>query len=135
MTDRSALINQSLARVTALVGDPTDRIYARLFAEHPEFEPLFVMDTDGGVRANMLTSSFTCLLGVVEGNSQPHMHLEAARVHHDGYGLGAKEIDVMFEIMRDECRHILGTEWTDQVEAAWASLLAELSGIGLEVEG
>ena len=134
MSQREDLIIGSLERVAEIAGDPNAQVYARLFREHPEFEELFCMDKDGGVQANMLTTSLNCVIGVAEGNRTPKLLLEAARVHHDGYGLGHKDIDVMFEVMRDEFREILADEWTEQIETAWTSLLAELSEIGREVE-
>jgi hemoglobin-like flavoprotein len=51
---RADLITRSLELV-AEHGDPTSLVYARLFAAHPEMEKLFVRDTDGGVRGNMLS--------------------------------------------------------------------------------
>lgn len=129
MQTRTALIVHSLECVVAQVGDPNDRVYARLFSKHPEFEDLFCMDVDGAVRANMLITSIDCLLGVAEGRETPRLLLEAARVHHDGYGVEAKDINVMFEVIRDEFCDIVGPKWTTDMEAAWASLLDELSDI------
>lgn len=124
----------TLERVATREGDPHDRIYARLFEVHPEFLDLFVMDTDGGVRASMLTSSIDCLIGIAEGKDTPRLLLEAARVHHDSYGLASKDIDVMFEIMRDVFRDILGDDWSAQMETAWTDILLELADIARAIE-
>jgi len=128
--DNAAIIMDTLERVAEREGDPNQKIYDRLFAIHPEFEELFVMDKDGGVRANMLTSSLNCIIGVAEDDDTPRNLLAAARIHHDGYCLEDKDIDVMFEIMRDVFRDILGDSWTVQTEAAWDWVLGELARIG-----
>lgn len=133
MKSVEAVILETLELVAERAGDPRDRIYACLFERHPEFENLFVMDKDGGVRANMLTTSLNCMIGVAEGNATPRFLLEAARVHHDAYGLGNNDIDVMFEVMRDVFRDVLGEDWDDETEAAWSELLSELAGVGREV--
>ena len=88
------------------------------------------MDTDGGVRANMLTSSLNCIIGIAEGDTTPRNLLEAARIHHDGYGLQDKDIDVMFEIIHSVFRDILNRDWTDDMETAWTWALGELSRTG-----
>ena len=48
----------SLERFGEICADPAPLIYRRLFAQHPDFEDLFAMDTDGGVRGSMLTTCF-----------------------------------------------------------------------------
>jgi len=130
LENRRALIEASLERVVEIAGDPKDRVYARLFKQRPDFEELFCMDVDGSVRANMFATSINCLLGVADGSDTPRLLLEAARMDHDGYGLDSSDIDLMFSVMRDEFRHLLGSEWTQETEAAWSSLLQELEEIG-----
>lgn len=123
-------IEQTLELVAAKVGDPSDRIYARLFQAYPQFEALFALDTDGGVRAQMLETSFDCILGAAVGSRTADLLLEAARLQHAEYGIGDTDIHVMFEVMRDEFRDIAGTDWTEAVERDWAHLLEDLSRMG-----
>lgn len=122
-----SIIEETLERVVELAGDPKDEIYTRLFALRPEFEDQFVMDKDGGVRANMLISSIDCIRTAAKGSERPALLLEAARLHHDGYGLSASDIDLMFVVIRDVCRKILACEWTDKMEMAWSDALAVLA--------
>ena len=128
--DNAAIIIDTLEQVAAREGDPNQKIYEQLFKRHPEFEDMFVMDTDGGVQASMLVSSLNCIIGVAEGDETPRNLLEAARMHHEGYGLQDKDIDIMFEVMRDVFRDILGERWTSANEGAWDWVLKELSDIG-----
>ncbi len=126
------MILDTLKKVSDRVGDPKDRIYARLFAEHPEYEDLFVMDGDGGVRGSMLATCFECIIGVAEGNDLPRFELQAARMSHEGYGVSESELDAVFIAIRDVCRDVLAGEWTPAMEAGWADLLDRISEIGLQ---
>lgn len=132
MDDRAALIEDTLQRLADTVGDPQPLIYARLFTMRPDFEPMFELDRDGGVRASMLETCFDCILGQVAGSEAPRFHLEAARLQHDGYGLTAADLDLIFVAIRDVCRETLGENWTEKRDAAWASLLDELSRLTSE---
>jgi hypothetical protein len=126
----AAIITSTLETVSERCGDPQERIFARLYELDAKFEPLFVMDTDGGVRGSMLQTSLNCIIGVAEGQSEtPRLLIEAARMIHDGYGLTEDEVDLMFVAMRDVFREIMAGDWTGQVDAEWTKLLAELATI------
>ena len=61
----TSLILRSLELV-AERGDPVAQVYARVFAAHPEMEKLFVRDTTGSVRGNMLSEALTAMLDFIE---------------------------------------------------------------------
>lgn len=125
------VIHATLEQVVGRVGDPTKHVYARLFEINPEFEGLFVMDVDGGVRGSMLQTSLECLIGVAEGDSEAaHILLAAARSDHDGYGVTEDQVDLLFVAMRDTFRVCLGPDWSPEMETEWAALLEKLSRIG-----
>lgn len=127
----AALIAATLDHAGAETGAITGRIYARLFELHPEFEVMFEMDTDGGVRRSMLTSSVNCILGVARNEARTaHYLIEAARMIHDGYGIRDEEVDLMFVAIRDVVRAAHGAGWTPEMERAWTDLLEELARIG-----
>ncbi|WP_018148109.1 globin [Henriciella marina] len=132
MEERAALIEDTLQRLADTVGDPQPLIYARLFALRPAFEAMFDLDSDGGVRAAMLETCFDCILGQAAGSPSPRFHLEAARLQHDGYGLTAEDLDLIFSVIRDVCRDTLGDDWTEKRDAAWTSLLDELARLTRE---
>lgn len=128
-TINAAIIADTLERVAEKVGDPKEFIFAELFEKHPEYEDMFVLDTDGGVRGAMLEACIECVLGVAEGSKQPRLLLEAARMAHDGYGLVDGDLDNMFIAMRDVFRSVLGGDWTPETGREWTRLLAELAEI------
>lgn len=120
----------SLERFGEICADPAPLIYRRLFAQHPEFEDLFAMDTDGGVRGSMLTTCFDCIIGLTEGSRLPRFELQSARLSHQGYGVPESQLDDMFTAIRDTCREALTGEWTPAMETAWEEMLAEIARMG-----
>ena len=123
-------IMHSLERFGALCADPAPLIYQRLFAQHPEFEDLFAMDSDGGVRGSMLTTCFECIIGLAEGSQLPRFELQSARLSHQGYCVPEARLDDMFTIIRDTCRDTLAGEWTPAMDTAWANILSEIASMG-----
>ena len=128
MTDAELVIG-ALEQVAERRGDPADVIYARLFERYSQYEDMFVMDKDGGVRANMLKTCFTCIIGMAEGKDTPRLQIEASRLHHDGYGLSSEDLDNIFIVIRDTVRDCLAGDWTIAQEAAWTKVLDELSAV------
>jgi hypothetical protein len=126
----AALILATLEQVAERFGDPADRVYARLFELQPDFERLFVLDRDGGVRASMFQTCIDCVIGMAEQRDTARSVIEAARLHHPGYGVPGDELDVMFIAMRDVVRDIMGGNWTPAMEAEWTALLAALARAG-----
>jgi hypothetical protein len=120
------LISQSLERAGERLGDPTPAIFARLFVLHPQFERLFVMDTDGSVRGSMIETAVDCILGHVEGRSSARVVLGAERERHPGYGVPDEQFGALFTVMRDVFRDGLGADWTAEMDRAWAGVLAAL---------
>lgn len=127
MTERS-LLAWSLERLAALHGDPTDAVYRSLFGEHPELEPLFVLDRQGQVRGNMLANVLEALLDI-SGERRHGLNLILAeRVNHEGlHGVSPALFARFFEIVMETTRDLLGAEWTPEIEAAWRAALAEIN--------
>lgn len=123
------LIAQSLEMVAERYGDPAPQIYARLFAAFPETEALFVRDTTGAVRGEMLAVTFQCLLDVTGAGAYAANLIRAERVNHEGVGVPADAFARFFPIVMESCRDLLGEAWTPQIDAAWTELLAELDAV------
>ena len=123
------LILQSLEALAEREGDPAPVIYTRLFADHPDLEPLFLMDTDGGVRGSMLQQSFDCLIDMAEGGIMAPVILGAERMNHGTYGVPDNLFDAFFTTIRDCVRDAMGSDWTAETEAAWSRLLARTAAL------
>ncbi len=126
MTDRAELISQSLEMVAERHGDPGPQIYAALFAAFPETEALFVRDTSGAVRGEMLAVTFQCLMDVTGAGAYAANLIAAERVNHAEVGVPPAAFAQFLPIVMSTCRDLAGEGWTPQVEAAWVSLIAEL---------
>jgi hemoglobin-like flavoprotein len=125
----AGLILDTLERASERCADPAPLIYRRLFELRPEFESLFVMDTDGGVRGSMLTTCFNAILGLVEESDTQRVIISSSRFAHDGYGVAQRDFDLMFIAIRETFRDLLGAEWTPETDAAWTHLLAAIAAI------
>lgn len=121
------IVAASLDLVAGRAGDPTAQVYARLFAEHPDMEALFVRDTTGAVRGEMLAVAFACLLDVGGSGAYAANLIAAERVNHEGVGVPPEVFARFFPIMTETCRDISGEAWTPQVGAAWQELLGRLA--------
>jgi len=130
----AGLILDTLERASERCADPAPLIYRRLFELRPEFESLFVMDTDGGVRGSMLTTCFNAILGLIEESDTQRVIISSSRFAHDGYGVAQQDFDLMFVAIRDTFRDLLGADWTVDTEAAWNILLTEIATIGASPE-
>lgn len=119
---RAALIEDSL-EIAAAAGDPSEAIYRRLFAAHPELEALFVMDTDGGVRGGMLAQAFTCLIDLAGDGQIARTVVAVERENHYSYGVPDAVFDGFLAIARDEVRARCGPAWTPAMDTAWSQVL------------
>ena len=127
MANSIEIVAGSLELVAERAGDPTAQVYARLFAEHPEMEALFVRDTTGAVRGEMLAVAFACLLDLGGAGAYAANLIAAERVNHEGVGVPPEVFGRFFPIVADTCREISGPAWTAEVEAAWAEVLAQIA--------
>src|SRR5450432_2856289 len=129
MTNSAELVAGSLETLAERVGDPRDQVYARLFAEYPEMEALFVRDTTGAVRGEMLAVAFECILDIGGAGAYAANLIAAERVNHEGVGVPAEVFGRFFPLLADTCRELLGEAWAPQVGAAWGELLARLEAV------
>ncbi len=120
------IVIDTLERAAQACADPAPPVYRRLFAMHPEFESMFSLDTDGGVRGSMLQTAFDCLIDLAgEGRAAPAI-LTSERMNHDGYGVPPETFEWFFGAIRDTVRDLNGQAWQDREESAWAVLLDRL---------
>jgi hemoglobin-like flavoprotein len=126
---RAQAIEASLEAVAARVGDPTPQVYARLFQHAPALRALFVRDTDGSVRGQMLQQVFETVLDLVEGNHYGGTLIASEWVNHQNLGVPAGQFELFFTAMIEAFRDILGDDWTPAFDEAWASVTAQVADI------
>jgi hemoglobin-like flavoprotein len=125
MTYSSQIVAESLELLAVRAGDPCDAVYARLFAAYPEMEALFVRDTTGAVRGEMLAVAFQCLLDL-DGPYAANL-IACERVNHEGVGVPLEVFGGFFPLLAETCRDLLGEAWTAETEAAWRGALAHIA--------
>jgi hemoglobin-like flavoprotein len=121
----AALITRSLELV-AERGDPTAAVYRVLFQAHPEMERLFVRDTTGAVRGNMLAEAISAILDFVERDLYGGNLFRIEIVNHENLGVPPEVFAAFFAAMRDAFREIAGEAWTGEIDDAWRVLLARI---------
>lgn len=124
MAELEAALTASLALVADRAGDPTDAVYASLFARFPEIEPLFVGDASGQARGQMLAMALETLADLAGGRAWAANMIRAERVNHDQLGVPDAIFSDFFTVVRDVFRDLAGEGWTAEMEAAWVEAIS-----------
>ena len=122
-----ALIERSLEIAAERGGDLTAAVYARLFRERPELEAMFVMDTDGAVRGEMLSRVFDAILDFIGDRAYAQNWISAEATTHEGYLVPRADFVRFFEIVAEEVRDACGPACSSEMTAAWARLDLEVA--------
>ena len=118
------IISASLELVADRVGDPVPLVFQRLFAENPAIEALFIRDTAGQVRGEMMAVTMEALMDCAGGDAYAVSLVEIERVNHVGLGVEPEVFDTFFRIVMTVFKDILGEDWTAEMDAAWHRVLA-----------
>lgn len=128
----AATIELCLERV-AEHGDPTPRVYERLFQRHPEMKDLFVRDTHDSVKGEMLARAFEALMDFV-GERRYANHMIGTEMRtHEGYDVPREIFSTFFAVVAEVIREILADEWTPDFAEAWDEVLAEIDSFAQKV--
>jgi len=129
MDNDAAIITETMERVAERVGDPIPLIFARLFAEIPEAEALFVRDKGGLVRGQMFQVTMESLLDFLGDRSYGANLIQIERVNHQGLGVEPEMFDRFYLTVKATFKDILAGQWTDEMETVWTRVIAELTGL------
>jgi hemoglobin-like flavoprotein len=121
------LVLDSLERLARRGVDPAPHVYARLFAESPELEPLFILGPDA--KGHMLDQVFGVILDHVEAGRYASAFLRSERVNHADLGVAPEQFMRFFEVLADTLQALAGDAWSPAHERAWRALIADLSSI------
>jgi hemoglobin-like flavoprotein len=122
----AGLIEHTLEIAAEREADLTPRVYARLFAAHPEMEALFVRDTNGAVRGEMLARVFEMILDFIDRRAYAAQMIQCEVVTHEGYGVPPEVFGVFFGTVAETLREVLGDDWTPPIEASWRAMLDQM---------
>ena len=129
MPNVHALIEESLERLVDAAGDPTPAVYARLFARYPETKELFVRDTDGAIRGEMLAKTLECVLDLAGPNAYAANFIACEIVNHEGVGVPRDVFARFYEVMAETFAEIGGPAWKAAYGEAWAGLVARIETV------
>ncbi len=101
-------------------------VYARVFAAYPDMERLFVRDTNGLVRGNMLAEAINAVLDFIDRDTYGGNLMRIEIVNHENLGVPREVFPVFFTAMRDTFADMLGADWDGEIDAAWRALLAQI---------
>src|SRR3954469_3400868 len=106
--------------------DLTPLVYRRLFDTHPEARTMFRTEGSEPVRGSMLALTIDAILDFA-GERTGHFRMIAAEISsHDAYGTSRELFVAFFAIIAQTLRDIVGADWSDDIDAAWRKLLADI---------
>ncbi len=114
--------NQSLEAVAQRCEDVVPPVYAELFERYPQFEKLFVLDTDMGARGHMLNEALVMAEGLLSDDPVAVSFISAERMNHEGYGIGDEVFEGFFIVMASVFKRLAGDAWSDDMSAAWVAV-------------
>lgn len=115
-------LEASLEAVAANCEDVVPPVYASLFETFPEYEALFALDTDMGVRGHMLNEAITMAEGLLRNDPIASYFISAMRMDHEGYGVPDEIFERFYGVMSEVFRKIAGDAWSDEMTAAWIAV-------------
>jgi hemoglobin-like flavoprotein len=130
----SNLIHRSFELAAGRCEDLTPLVYARLFREHPEAEPMFRSQGSDFVKGSMLALTIDAMLDFA-GDRTGHFRLIECEVQsHDAYGTPRELFGAFFGVIVQTVREILGADWSPEMDNAWRRVLAEIDGVVAQSE-
>ena len=127
----SDAFNASLEAVAARCEDVVPPVYAALFERFPEFEKLFVLDTDMGARGHMLNEALVMAEGLLRDDPVAVSFVSAERMNHEGYGIDDTVFEGFYAVMADVFQSLAGDAWSEAMSAAWAAVADHASAAKL----
>ena len=109
--------------------DLTPVVYARLHREHPETRAMFRTQGSDLVKGSMLALTTEAILDFAGDRSGKFRMIACEVSSHDAYGTPRELFFAFFGVIAATLRELVGAEWTDDMDKAWADMLAEIKGI------
>ncbi|HLG84186.1 MAG TPA: globin [Bradyrhizobium sp.] len=120
------LIRHSLELAAERYDDLTSLVYQRLHRKFPETVAMFRSEGSEFVKGSMLAFTIEAMLDFA-GERSGRFRMIACEVDsHDAYGTPRDLFIAFFGVIADTLRDLLGAEWSDEIDSAWKTLLAEI---------
>ena len=122
-------LSESLEIVVERVGNPAPQIYERMFRRSPELEPMFVLDRNGSVRAEMIRLCFDALLDLEQEGLYARSLIATELTTHGNNGITPLQFVSLFDTIRDVVREITAEQWQPRHEQAWNEVLSKVGDL------
>ena len=123
----AGLIELSFELAAERAGDITPFVYEKLFAKYPDMLPLFVRDTTGAVRGEMLARTIEVIFDYIGPNAFAENFLRCEVITHDGYGVPPETFSKFFDVLAETLHDVLGADWSPAMARAWRTILADFA--------
>jgi len=123
------LIHHSFELAAERCEDMTPLVYQHLHRAHPETIAMFRSQGSELVKGSMLAFTVEAILDFAGERSGKFRMISCEVVSHDAYGTPRDLFVAFFGVIADTLRELLGAEWSDEIDAAWKKLLAEIEQI------
>jgi hemoglobin-like flavoprotein len=120
------LIQHSFELAAARCEDLTPLVYQRLHRIHPETSAMFRTQGSELVKGSMLAFTIEAILDFAGERSGKFRMIACEVDSHDAYGTPRDLFVAFFGVIADTLRDVLGGDWSDEIDAAWKELLAEI---------
>jgi hemoglobin-like flavoprotein len=122
-------ILQSFELAAERCEDLTPLVYARLAREHPETNGMFRSQGSELVKGSMLEFAIEAILDFAGERSGKFRMIECEVSSHDAYGTPRELFFAFFGIIAETLRELLASDWTEEIDGAWRTMLNEIEGI------
>ena len=122
-------IERSLELAAISCEDLTPLVYARLHRDYPETRTMFRTEGSEPVKGSMLKLTLEAILDLAGERSGKFRMIACEVSSHDAYGTPRDLFVAFFGVIAETLRELLGADWTDEINAAWRNLLAEIEGV------
>jgi hemoglobin-like flavoprotein len=123
------LIERSFEVAAERTEDLTPLVYARLHREHPETVAMFRTQGSDLVKGSMLALTTEAILDFAGDRSGKFRMIACEVSSHDAYGTPRELFFAFFGVIAATLRELLGDDWSDDMDRAWAETLAEIRGV------
>ena len=120
----TTLIEESLAHYAEHHGDPYEAAFKKLYAADPSYQALFFLDTDEGLRRNMMRTTLEIIATYLDDAYAAENLVTGARLVHLTYEIN-DDFDLFFQITRDVIAEGCADIWSDAHAAAWNTMLKD----------
>jgi len=123
--DQASLVLRSIEIASKKEEDLTPLVYPIFFEKYPETEIEFGNDADDSAKGRMLVNLVMEIIGQAENKTYPG-NIRRWMTDHLEYGVNPQMYVHLLDCLRNVVKTLNGSEWNDEVNAAWQAQFDKL---------